>query len=309
MKEINGKSLAEKIIEEAKEKLQNEKYKYIPDPHLVIIQIGNNIISNLDIDNKKKILEDAGIRCTIWKYKEDVTTEKIKRIISKISLNPRITAILIQSSLPNHIDKNAIIDEIDPIKDVNGFTCVQAGMLHLGIKNKYRLEPYIAKGIIRLLESITILKGKNITIVEKDNTIGKSIVQLLQEKDVNITLCNIKTNIIDIERNTCKSDIIILATNQTEYFNSRFFTRNSYSDPDEKIIIDYGINIDNDNKLHGDLNIDDINNMRYSNNIYYVSSDIIEYIGIAELIDNISIAYDAQFNNIWNYHQMNKLIK
>lgn len=310
MKKINGNELAKKVLNEAKEKLNNEKYKCIPKPSLVIIQVGDNQSSNLYSDNKKKACEKVGIRCIIYKYKEDVTTEKLARIIYRLSINPRVTGILIQLPLPNHIDKRVLIDELDPIKDVDGFTCVQAGMLQLGIKNKYRLEPYIAKGIVRLLESITTLEGKNITIIGRSNIIGKPVAQLLQEKNANITLCHSKTNIADIEKNTCKSDIIILTTGQSEYFNSRFFTRYSYTDPTEKIIIDAGINIDNNGKLCGDLNIKDVNNINCSNNISYIQvTDVVGSMAIAELIDNICIAYDVQFDDIWNYDQMMRLIK
>ena len=309
MKIIDGKELAKKVKEEVKEKLQDDKYKSISAPHLIVIQVGDNEASTLYINNKKKACEEVGIKCSIYKYEENITTEKLKNIIGKLSLDPLITGILIQLPLPEHIDERALIDEIDPIKDVDGFTCVQAGMLQLGIQNKYRLEPCTAKGIIRLLESETILEGKNITVIGRSNIVGKPVAQLLQEKNANVTLCHSKTSIADIEKNTAKSDIIILATGKAKYFGSRYFTRYCYSDPVERFIIDAGINRDENGKLCGDLNTKVVNDMPYSNLIHYTPvPGGVGPMTIASLIENICIAYDAQFDNIWKYHQKMKNI-
>ena len=310
MVKINGKALAEKVRQEAKEKLQSDKYKSIPAPHLIVIQVGDDQASNLYINNKKKACEEVGIKCSIYKYDEDITTETLKDVISRLSLKPTVTGILIQLPLPEHIDERALIDEIDPIKDVDGFSCVQAGMLQLGIKDKHRLEPCTAKGIVRLLESVTTLEGKNVTVIGRSNIVGKPVAQLLQEKNANVTLCHSRTKISDIERNTEKSDIIVLATGKAKYFGARYFIRRFHTDPKERFIIDAGINRDENGKLCGDLNVKDVNDIR--------SSDIVHYtpvpggvgpMTIAELIDNICIAYDAQFDNIWKYHQMKKMEK
>jgi methylenetetrahydrofolate dehydrogenase (NADP+)/methenyltetrahydrofolate cyclohydrolase len=309
MIKIDGKALAQLVKEDVKKKLQDEKYKSIPAPHLIVIQVGDNQASNLYINNKKKACEEVGIKCSIYKYREDITTDKLKEIISKLSLTPTVTGILIQLPLPEHIDERALIDEIDPIKDVDGFTCVQAGLLQLGIKDKHRLEPCTAKGIVRLLESVTTLEGKNVTVIGRSNIVGKPVAQLLQEKNASVTICHSKTRLVDIERNTEKSDIIILATGKAKYFGARYFVRRFYTDPKNRIIIDAGINRDSNGKLCGDLNTSDVE---------AICGDTIQYtpvpggvgpMTIAELIDNICIAYDAQFDNIWKYHQMKKMEK
>lgn len=310
MQKIDGKALAKKVREGAKEKLQSDKYKSIPAPHLIVIQVGDDQASNLYINNKKKACEEVGIKCSIYKYEEEITTERLKGIISKLSLDPLVTGILIQLPLPEHIDERALIDEIDPIKDVDGFTCVQAGLLQLGIKDKHRLEPCTAKGIVRLLETVTTLEGKNVTVIGRSNIVGKPLAQLLQEKNATVTLCHSKSNISNIERNTQKSDIIILATGKPKYFGSRFFTRHFSTDPKERFIIDAGINRDENGKLCGDLNTKDVNDMPYNDIIHYTPvPGGVGPMTIAELIDNICIAYDAQFDNIWKYHQMKKMEK
>lgn len=305
MKIIDGKKLSEEMKLKIREKLQDEKYKTISSPHLIIIQVGDNDTSNFCIDDKKKACDEVGIRCSVYKY-ENINTKRLKRIVSELSLNPLVTGISIQLPLPKYIDTNVIIDEIDPIKDVDGITCVQAGMLQLGIKNKYRLEPCTAKGIIKLLEDKTDLEGKSITVVGRSNDIGKPVSQLLQEKNATITLCHTRTSISDLENNIRNSDIVILATNRAKYFTSRYFyapETNKY-----KIIIDAGINRNNNGKLCGDLDVEDLNKIYNSSNFYYTSvSEGLGPMTIIGLLENICTAYDAQFDNIWKYHRMKKL--
>lgn len=301
MKVINGKELANKIKNEVKEKLQNEKFKSIPSPHLVVIQVGDNPASNLYINNKRKACEEVGIKFSLYNYKEEVTTEHLEKIIKKLSLTPTVTGIMIQLPLPNHIDERVLIEAINPEKDVDGFTIKQAGILQLGMKNENRLLPCTAKGIVRLIESVTSIEGKNITIVGRSNIVGKPLAQLLQEKNATVTLCHSKTS--DLEMYTRKSDIVILATGQPKHFGYRYFcnpiTKDNY------IIIDAGINRDSNGKLCGDLNVESLedNNFFTSKYKYTPVPGGVGPMTVAELIDNIYLAYENQFEYIWNHCQ------
>ena len=302
MKIIDGKELAKKVREEVKEKLKSDKYKSIPAPHLIVIQVGDNEASNLYINNKKKACEEVGIKCSIYKYEENITTEKLKDIIGRLSLDPLVTGILIQLPLPDHIDERTLIDEIDPIKDVDGFTCVQAGMLQLGIKDKHRLEPCTAKGIVRLLESIIDLEGKDITVVGRSNIVGKPVAQLLQEKNATVTLCHSKSQ--DIGHSIIESDAVVLAIGKPKYFGARYF----YNAQD-LIIIDAGINTDKNGKLCGDLCVEHLEMLYDSPSYKYTPvPGGVGPMTITSLLENICIAYDAQFDNIWKYHEKMKNI-
>lgn len=292
---IDGKELAKKVQQEVKEKLQNEKFKAIPSPHLVVIQVGDNKASEIYIKNKKKACEEVGIKFSHYHYKDNLEENLLIGIINKLSLIPSVTGILVQLPLPDHINTQNIIDCIDPMKDVDGFTTTQAGMLQLGIKDKNRLLPCTAKGIVRLLESVIDLEGEDITIVGRSNIVGKPLAQLLQEKNATVTLCHSKTNKIDIH--TSNSNIVILATGKPEYFDRNYFNETA-------IIIDAGISRNEENKLCGDLNLKSL-----KENIYY---DHISYtpvpggvgpMTIAELLDNIYIAYENQFDFIWHHYQ------
>lgn len=305
MKIIDGKALAKKVKDEVKEKLQNEKFKSIPEPHLVVIQVGDNPASNVYIRNKKKACEEVGIKFSHYHYEENTPEDHLIGIIEKLSITPTVTGILVQLPLPDHIDTERVIEAINPDKDVDGFTTTQAGMLQLGMKNKRRLLPCTAKGIVRLLESITDLEGKNVTVVGRSNIVGKPTAQLLQEKNATVVLCHSKTDRFTLEDFISNSYITILAVGKPEYFDCSYF----YDYTNINIIIDAGINRDKEGKLCGDLNIKDL-----ERNI--IETDSIQYtpvpggvgpMTIAELIDNIYIAYENQFDYIWNHCQNMKI--
>lgn len=305
MIQIKTDELIEVLLKNVKDKLRNTKYKTIPNPHLVIIQVGENEYS----DDKKKACEQVGINCSIYKYDEDITTEKLKNIIYKLSLSPTVTGISIQLPLPEHIDLRALVDELDPNKDVDGITCVQAGMLQLGIEDPCRMDPPESKSIVKLLKTIIYLPEKNVTIISKNTNIDKATAQLLLEKKCKVTLCHCENNLTDIERNTEKSDIIILSTDKPKYFGARYFYRRFNTDPATKFIIDTGISKGENGNLYGDLNTDEINTIQSSDLFYYTTPGLINDLSNIVLLENICIAYEAQFDNIWKYHQMKKMEK
>lgn len=306
MKIIDGKALAKKVREEVKEKLQSDKFKLMPEPHLVVIQVGDDPASDVYIRNKKKACEEVGIKCSHYHYKEDTPESHLIDIIERLSLTPTVTGILVQLPLPKHIDPQNVIEAINPVKDVDGFTSTQAGWLQLGMKNKRRLLPCTAKGIIRLLETVTDLEGKKVTVVGRSNIVGKPVAQLLQEKNATVTLCHSKTHIDDISKYTTDSDIVVLATGQARYFGSRFFYGFNNKNT---IIIDAGINRDADGKLCGDLNERDLKSYIYSDEFKYTPvPGGVGPMTVAELIDNIYIAYENQFDYIWNYCKNKDLI-
>lgn len=292
---IDGKELAKKVQQEVKEKLQNEKFKSIPSPHLVVIQVGDNKASEIYIRNKKKACEDVGIKFSHYHYNDNLEENLLISIIKKLSLTPSVTGILVQLPLPAHINTQNIIDYIDPMKDIDGFTTTQAGMLQLGMKNKNRLVPCTAKGIVRLLESVIDLEGEDITIVGRSNIVGKPLAQLLQEKNATVTLCHSKTEYLNIC--TSNSDIVVLATGKPEYFDRNYFNETA-------IIIDAGISRNNEGKLCGDLNLKSLKeNAYYDNVIYTPVPGGVGPMTIAELLDNIYIAYENQFDFIWHHYQ------
>lgn len=278
------------ITKNVKERLNDDKYKLICKPHIVVIKVGDDLNSNKLLEHKKLACEKLGIKFKIYDYKSSVTTEHLKTIISKLSLDPAVTGIIIQTPLPEHINERELIDEIDPIKDIEGVTLTQSGMLHLGIINKNLLIPYIAKAICKIiLNSKEIQYNSLITVIGSDNYIGKAVVSILEQKNIGVTSCS--SNVKNIDIYTDKSSILVLVSLEDSVYNSY---RYLYGET-KKLLINIS------------SNIIDIDNFKQNSNLSENSfanltiADDLEELIIAEMLDNICIAYENQFDFIWKY--------
>lgn len=297
MQIIDGKELSKKVLEEVKVKLQGEKFKFKSKPHLVVIQVGDDPASNVYIRNKKKACEDVGIKFDLLKHDENITTEDLQALITELIVFGETTSIIVQLPLPKYIDTDAIIREIPTFKDVDGFTIRQAGYLQLGMKDKNRLLPCTAKGIIRLLESVTDLEGKTAVVIGRSNIVGKPVAQLLQEKNANVILCHSKTSKEDIKKFISISDIVVSAIGKPKYFGEDYFTSINSNYKLNKIIIDAGINRDENNKLCGDIDTDSLNASNMCNSwLYTPVPGGVGPMTVAELIDNVYLSYEHQLS-------------
>ena len=105
---VNGEILANKIKNRVKDILCDDKYKSIPKPHIVVIQVGDNPIANLCIENKRKTCEEAGIKFSLYKYKESVTTDHLKEVITKLSLLSNSSSRMSSSASNSYFYSNSI---------------------------------------------------------------------------------------------------------------------------------------------------------------------------------------------------------
>ena len=188
-----------------------------------------------------------------------------------------------------------MIDEIDPIKDIDGVTLTQAGMLQLGIKDKHRLIPCEAKAILDILYTLTDLSIDTVTVVGSDNYVGKAVTALLQENNASVASCTSDSKMI--EKYTHNSSVIILTSKNPKYFTCRYL----YGDGG-KFIIDASLNIDENGNVCGDLDIESLNELYTSSNFMYTPvPGGVDVVILAEMLKNICIAYDNQFDFIWKY--------
>ena len=270
------------ITKNVKERLNDDKYKLICKPHIVVIKVGDDPSSNKLLEHKKLACEKLGIKFKIYDYKSSVTTEYLKTIISKLSLDPSVTGIIVQTPLPEHINERELIDEIDPIKDIEGVTLTQSGMLHLGVINKNLLIPYIAKAICKIIFNSKELQYDSlITVMGSDNYIGKAVISILEQENIGLVSC--PSNVKNIDIYTDKSSILVLVSLENSVYNSY---RYLYGET-KKLLINVSSNIININKQNSLTNL--------------VIADDLEELIIAEMLDNICIAYENQFDFIWKY--------
>ena len=235
MRIIDGKSRANEILDEIAKEISETHAKV----KLVVVQVGDDPASSVYVRNKEHAAEKVGIETDTRKLPLGINQEKLIRIIRSLNEDKSVTGILVQLPLPEHIDTNAILDAIDPIKDVDGFHESNMGRLWTG---RSRLVPCTPAGIIDLLSDVE-LAGKNALVVGRSNIVGKPIAQMLLDADATVTLAHSKT--ANLDELLDSADIVIAAVGIPE------FITHCKSDA---IVIDVGINRDKDGHLVGDVN-------------------------------------------------------
>ena len=238
---IDGKEVSEHIKQQVKNEIEQNNL----DVSLAVIVVGDNQASRVYVNNKKKACEYVGIRSVEYVLPEDVTENELLGLIDELNNTSCINGILCQLPLPNHIDESKVIERINHAKDVDGFSAINTGKLWLG---KYDMAPCTAMGIIELLDYYNIdIEGKNCVIIGRSNIVGKPVAALLLERNATVTICHSKTkNLSEITRN---ADILIAAVGKTKFVTA-------YMVKDGAVVIDVGINRDENGKLCGDVDFD-----------------------------------------------------
>lgn len=271
---LYGNIVKDKMLEELKEEVEQFKDK----PILSIVQVGDSEASNRYIKNKIKACEKVGIKVNHLLCHPEASQSFMLSLIDELNKGYS-SGIIVQLPLPKHLDAVEIGERILPEKDVDGFNSVNVGKTLLGIDSMVSCTPL---GIMKIFEHYNIeLKGKNVCIVGRSNIVGKPMASLLINAGATVTICNSHTKgIID---KTKKASIVILATGQAKHFNRHYFSNG-------QIIVDVGINFDENGKICGDADKEDIiNNM---DSVYLVPSpNGVGQTTVASLIYNTVKAY------------------
>ena len=245
---LDGKEVRKSILDKLKKEL-NSIDKTLG---LAVIQIGNDDASNVYIKQKEKMTRELGYYFKHYKLDNDVEENTVLALIDNLNNDDSIDGILVQMPIPNHLDSNIIQNRIDPNKDVDGLTDINAGKL---VHNKACLIPCTPLGIVEILKYYNInIDGANIVVVGRSNLVGKPIANLLTNYNATVTVCHSHTkNLADYTKN---ADILIVAVGKANFITKDMVKNNS-------IIIDVGINRI-DNKLCGDVDYNEvINKVKY----------------------------------------------
>lgn len=240
---LDGKKLAEKIIEQIK----SEVSTYGKKPKLAVILVGNNPASEIYVKNKQKKAQELGFDSIVIPLPEDISEENLLEHIFILNEDTNINAILVQLPLPKHINKQKILEAIEPLKDVDGFTSYNFGHIALGYKPY--VYPCTPKGVIRILDEYSIaLEGKNVIVIGRSNIVGKPLSLMLQNRNATVTMAHSKTKNL---KELCKTaDIIISAVGIPQLITTDFVKENC-------TIIDVGINR-TEQGLKGDVAFDEV---------------------------------------------------
>lgn len=239
---LDGKHIKSIILDELKEEVKFLSVK----PKLVVVQVGNDEASNVYIKQKKNMCEYVGYSYEHIKLNSDVNTDDVLLAIDRLNTDENVTGILVQLPLPNHINEDVVVNRISSLKDVDGLTDINNGMLFHGKDTLYSCTPY---GVMELLDRYNIsVNGKHVVIVGRSNLVGKPMSMMMLNKDATVTVCHSKT--INLGEYTKDADILVVAVGKPNFITSDMIS-------DGTVIIDVGINRLED-RLCGDVDFESV---------------------------------------------------
>jgi methylenetetrahydrofolate dehydrogenase (NADP+)/methenyltetrahydrofolate cyclohydrolase len=243
---IDGKKIAAELREELKKEVSDLKEKYNKVPGLTVILIGDLTPSQIYVRNKEKFANEVGLRSDVIRYQDSVEEKEILAKIAELNLDKTVSGILVQLPLPKHIDKQKVIEAIDPYKDVDGFHPMNVGNLSSGYESSVPCTPLGCYLLIRKIEPN--LSGKKAVIVGRSNLNGKPMTQLLLKDNCTVTITHSKTK--DLKKECLEADIIVAAVGIPELIRGDWVKK-------ETIVIDVGIN-KTEKGIVGDVAFDEV---------------------------------------------------
>lgn len=243
---IDGKKISAEIKDELKEKVSALKAEG-KEITLAVIQVGNDPASTVYVGNKKKSCAYIGIRSLAYELPEDTTEEELLSLVEQLNQSKDVHGILVQLPLPKQINEDKIIKAIAPAKDVDGFHPQSVGALSIGQPGFVSCTP---AGIIQLLKRSGItIDGRECVIVGRSNIVGKPMALLLLRENGTVTVCHSHTKNL---KEVCKrADILVAAIGKPKFFNHEYIKEGA-------VVIDVGIHRNENNKLCGDVDYDDV---------------------------------------------------
>lgn len=250
---LDGKVVAASIKEQLKEEIDAAVANGSRRPRLVIISVGDDPASKVYVRNKMKAAEEVGIDALHKQFDANEFGLKICRYISALNQAEDVDGIMVQLPLPKHLDERAIIDAISPAKDVDGLTTTNIGRLRSGQKC---LKPCTAVGIIDLLTYYNInLNGTDVAIVGRSNIVGKPLADLMMSCGATVMQCHSRTN--HLSSHTYIADVVVSAVGKSKLLNHEHIRPGT-------IVVDVGINRDENGKLCGDVDYEDVKDIAYA---------------------------------------------
>lgn len=209
---------------------------------LAVIIVGEDSASKVYVANKHKACADVGIESFQYALPEQTTQEELLALVKRLNEDARVNGILVQLPLPKHIDETAVIHAIDPRKDVDAFHPVNVGRIMIG---DYDFLPCTPAGVMTLLDRAGVeIAGKHCVIIGRSNIVGKPQAMLMLHRHATVTICHSRTE--DLAQITKQADILIAAVGRAKFVSADMVKPGA-------VVIDVGINRDENGKLCGDV--------------------------------------------------------
>ena len=243
---IDGKKAAAELREKLKKEVSELKIKHNRVPGLTVILIGDLTPSQIYVRNKEKSANEVGLKSDVIKYPDTVEEKIVLKKISELNKDETVSGILVQLPLPKHIDKQKVIEAIDPNKDVDGFHPMNIGNLSSGYESSIPCTPLGCYLLIKKIEPN--LNGKKAVVVGRSNLNGKPMTQLLLKENCTVTITHSKTK--DLKTECLEADIIVAAVGIPELVKGDWVKEGT-------IVIDVGIN-KTEKGIVGDVDFEEV---------------------------------------------------
>lgn len=238
---IDGIALSKQLRAEVTQRTIALKARGIT-PGLAVILVGEDPASQVYVRNKVKACEDSGLHSVFEKYEATLSQADLLARIAALNADTTIHGILVQMPLPKHIDPHAVIEAIAASKDVDGYSTLSAGELMTGAPGFNPCTPF---GCMKLIESTGInLRGKHAVVIGRSNTVGKPMALMLLAAHATVTICHSATD--NIKQHTLQADVVVAAVGRRNVLTADMVKPGA-------IVIDVGMNRDDNGKLCGDV--------------------------------------------------------
>lgn len=249
---IDGKKISADIKEEIKARVSEYKEQGI-EITLAVVKVGSDPASAVYVRNKEKACEYVGINSRTLALPEETTEEELLKLVKELNEDKTVNGILVQLPLPKHIDESKILLAIDSIKDVDGFHPVNVGKMVIG---EDAFLPCTPAGIIEMLKRTEVdIAGKECVVIGRSNIVGKPMSILMLRENATVTITHSRTK--DLKEVTKRADILIAAIGKAKFVTADFVK-------DGVVVIDVGMDRDENGKLCGDVDFDSVSEKAYA---------------------------------------------
>lgn len=243
---IDGKAISARVKARVAEETAALKKRGIT-PGLAVVLVGDDPASRIYVNNKKKACEAVGIYSEEYALPAETSQRELLDLIDALNKKPEIHGILVQSPLPQELDETAVVDRIDPQKDVDAFHAKNVGLLTQG---RPVFQPCTPAGIIELIRSTgTQIAGKHCVVIGRSDIVGKPMALLLLQNHGTVTICHSRTQ--DLKAITFQADILVSAVGKAKFVTAEMVKPGA-------VVIDVGMNRTADGKLCGDVDFEPV---------------------------------------------------
>lgn len=246
MQLIDGKAVSASVRARVKQETEELKKQGVT-PGLAVIIVGDDPASQVYVRNKEKACAEVGFYSEKYALPSSTTQQELNNLVQELNSRKEINGILCQLPLPGHLNDKEVIELIDPVKDVDAFHPVNVGRIMIG---DYDLLPCTPAGIMELIRTTGIeTKGKKAVVIGRSNIVGKPMAMLLLHADCTVEITHSKTQ--NLKEVTKTADILVAAIGKAKFVTADMVK-------DGSVVIDVGMNRDENGKLCGDVDFDSV---------------------------------------------------